>query len=111
MEVVMKYALDRVEVEQTWKTINVRSRVQKWVKNGADEMLVEPNAGLHRVVLNPGDWAGADKWGVRSYADIAWGADVISAWQAEQERIRALTAARVQAPAADTQADVSVVPS
>jgi hypothetical protein len=80
MEIVIRYVLDRCEIEQTWKTINVRSKAQKWVVSNGQELLVETFSSLHRVVLEPGDWEGADKWGVREYANVAWTQNVIDAW-------------------------------
>lgn len=87
MEIVKKYVLDRVEIETQWKSISVRHRVVKFVTDGASEIEVGFD-GLHRIVLNPGDWAGADKWDARAYADVAWTADVIAAWEAEKAKRR-----------------------
>lgn len=80
MEIVTRYVLDRCEIEQQWKTINVRSKAQKWVVSNGQELLVETFSSLHRVVLEPGDWTGADTWGVREYANVAWTQNVIDAW-------------------------------
>jgi hypothetical protein len=82
MEIFEKKIIDMVEIIQTTGVIQIRCIKQKWVRSGDQEMLVEPNVGLHRYALNPGDWAGADAIGVRSYADAAWSPEVIARWQA-----------------------------
>lgn len=90
MEIFIKYSLDLFELENTWKTISVRSRIEKWVTINGQDVLVEPNAGFHRISLSPGDWDGADAWGVRDYANICWTPEVIDAWNAKifQERFQ-----------------------
>lgn len=81
MEIQTRYVLDLCEIEESTKNIRVRSRMQKWVVSGTNEILVEDNSGLHRIVLHPGDWSGADQWDVRKYADIIWTQDVINSWR------------------------------
>jgi len=81
MEIVTRYALENCQIVESTKCILVRSRVEKWVVSGTEEMLVESNAHFHRTTLSPGDWAGADKWGVRQYADVAWTQEVIDSWR------------------------------
>ena len=80
MEIITKYALDLFEIENTWKTISVRSRIQKYVSINGVETLIDGNVGFHRITITPGDWSGADFWGVRDYANICWSQDVIDAW-------------------------------
>ena len=80
MEIITRYILDRCEIETTWKTISIRSKIQRWVVNGAEEMLIEPEAGFHRNVLEPGDWDGASLWGVTDYAAVAWTEQAVSDW-------------------------------
>ena len=80
MHVEVRYVLDSCTVQGPWMVINVRSRIQQWVVNGAEELKLDAPEGLHRISLNPGDWAGADQWGVREYANIAWTQEVIDAW-------------------------------
>lgn len=87
MDIVKKYVLDRVEIEQQWKSIGVRHRIVKFVTDGSTEIEVGFD-GLHRISLDPGDWDGANKWSVRAYADIAWTPEVIAAWEAEKAKRR-----------------------
>lgn len=81
MEIVTKYALDSCQIVESTKCILVRSRIEKWVVSGNDEMLVDNNSHFHRITLSPGNWSGADQWGVRKYADVVWTQDVIDAWE------------------------------
>ncbi len=82
MKLIEKYVLHSCHIIEDTKVIAVKSRIQKWVVSGDEEILVENNAGLHRLMLAPGDWTGADKMGVRQYADLVWTDEVINAWQA-----------------------------
>lgn len=82
MEIFEKTVMDQIEIVKSLGVIQVRCIKQKWVRSGDQEMLVEPNVGLHRYSLNPGEWELADRLGVRSYADIEWTPDVIAAYQA-----------------------------
>jgi len=86
LTVITKYVLDRFEIENEWKTISVRSVIQRWVTDGTTETLVEPRQGYHRVVLSPGDWTGAARWGVRQHANIIWTNAVITAWNNRPRR-------------------------
>jgi hypothetical protein len=80
MEIKERYVLEWCQIIESTKVIAVRSRKQKWIVSGNEEMLVENNAGIHRTMLAPGDWIGANKWGVRQYADLVWTEEVISVW-------------------------------
>ena len=86
LNVITKFTLDRFEIENEWKTISIRAVIQKWATDGTTETLVESNSGFHRVVLVPGDWSGADRWGVRLHANIVWTDTAIQAWQNKQKR-------------------------
>lgn len=81
MEIVTRYALDSCQIVESTKCILVRSRVEKWVVSGAEEMLVDNNSHFHRITLSPGNWSGADQWGVRKYADVVWTQEAIDAWR------------------------------
>lgn len=81
MQIIEKLILDRVEILNSSGILQIRKIKQKWVINGDQEILVEPNAGLWRTTVNPGQWDLANEIGVRSYADIAWTPEVIEAWQ------------------------------
>lgn len=96
MEIITRYILDRCEIETTWKTISIRSKIQRWVVNGAEEMLIEPEAGFHRNVLEPGDWAGATLWEVTDYATVAWTNQAVSDWNARLASL--MTAANIVNP-------------
>lgn len=80
MKIENRYALASCSIEEPYKTINVRSRIEQWVVQGAEEVRLDTVGGLHRISLSPGDWAGADQWGVRAYADVAWTPEVVDAW-------------------------------
>ena len=84
MIVETRHVVDKVEIDENTKSIGVRTRLQKWVTSSEGEMLVQDNAGFHRISLRPGDWSGADQYGVRSYADLAWTRESIDAWDAMQ---------------------------
>ena len=84
MEIVTRYSFDLLEIENTWKTISVRSKIEKWVVDGASEILIDANTGFHRITLLPGDWDGATQWGVTEYATVAWTQEVIAAWNSRQ---------------------------
>lgn len=88
MNVFVRYALDGCEIEERWKQISVRSRMQKWITVNGEDVPIELEAGFHRIVLLPGDWEGADKWGVRHYADLVWTPAVIEAWKNRPNQTR-----------------------
>lgn len=80
MNIETRHIIDKVEIDENTKTIGVRTRMQKWVVTLEGEMLVQDNAGYHRVCLEPGNWAAADQYSVRNYADMLWTQEVIDAW-------------------------------
>jgi len=84
MNIEIRHVTDKVEIDENTKTIGVRTRTQKWVVSAEGEILVQDNAGYHRACLEPGNWAGADQYGVRNYADLVWTQDAIDAWNALQ---------------------------
>ena len=86
MNIEIHHVTDKVEIDENTKTIGVRTRTQKWVVSAEGEILVQDNAGYHRVCLEPGNWAGADQYGVRNYADLVWTQDAINAWNALQSQ-------------------------
>lgn len=86
MEIITRYIVDKVEIDENTKSIGVRSRAQRWVLSENSELLVQDNAGYHRVSLDPGDWSGADRYGVRNYADLVWTQEVVDAWNLFQSQ-------------------------
>lgn len=82
MNIETRYVVDKVEVDENTKSIGVRTRAQKWVVGSEGEVLVQDNAGFHRVSLEPGNWSGADRYGVRAYADLVWTQEAVDAWNA-----------------------------
>ena len=98
MEIVTRYSFDLLEIENTWKTISVRSKVEKWVVDGENEMLVDANTAFHRITLTPGDWQGAEAWDVTDYATVAWTQEVIDAWNSR------IAPVEEQAPPVEEQA-------
>lgn len=86
MNIDIRHVTDKVEIDENTKTIGVRTRTQKWVVSAEGEILVQDNAGYHRVCLEPGNWAGADQYGVRNYADLVWTQDAIDTWNALQSQ-------------------------
>ena len=84
MNIETRHVIDKVEIDENTKTIGVRTRIQQWVVSSEGEILVQDNAGFHRVSLSPGDWSGADANGVRNYADLVWTQSAIDAWNAIQ---------------------------
>ena len=86
MEIFEKLVLDQVQIVAHASVIQVRCKKQKWVRNGDQEMLIEPSGGFHRYTLSPGDWDLADQLNVRSYAEIVWTPEVIQEYQANVAR-------------------------
>jgi len=84
MNIETRHVIDKVEIDENTKTIGVRTRIQQWVVSSEGEILVQDNAGFHRVSLNPGDWSGAESHGVRNYADLVWTQSAIDAWNVIQ---------------------------
>lgn len=84
MNIETRHVIDKVEIDENTKSIGVRTRMQKWVVSSEGEILVQDNAGYHRVCLEPGNWSGADQYGVRNYADMLWTQGVIDAWNSIQ---------------------------
>jgi hypothetical protein len=80
MQIQERHVLDHCQIIEESKCILVRTRIQKWVISGDEEMLVQDNAGYHRVTLNPGNWADAVKYDVKKYADVIWTEDVVDEW-------------------------------
>lgn len=89
MIVETRHIVDKVEIDENTKSIGVRTRLQKWVVNsGGEQLLVQDNAGYHRICLEPGNWSAADEYGVRSYADLVWTQEAIDAWNTTQNQPR-----------------------
>ena len=88
MQVENRYVLASCSIEEPYKTINVRSGIEQWVVNGSEALKLDTVGGIHRISLSPGDWAGADQWGVRHYADLVWTPAVIDAWNNRPQATR-----------------------
>ena len=77
MALSKKRVLDKIEVVQKWKHIQLRY---------ADQIVEDGNVisqSYWRTVVSCGDYAAADEHNVRAIADAVWTADMITAYEAQ----------------------------